>query len=238
MLSFLLALAAGTHTKFVDTSKWMGAEYTPAAAPGNSLWWNWYDMYEPSVKRELAFAKKRLELTSIRVFLHSMVFSNNSSQLLDNMDRFLAIADSNNITVGFVFFGDCFNHTGTLTEQCVPVKGKHNGCWKSSPFDVERTNITRFEPYVTSVIHRFGKDQRVVWWEIFNEPSRRSTFSLKLRHAAYGWAKALNPIQPVLSCWDDSADTDVVDHHDYGTDFPGSWVHAIYSDVAKGAIVT
>ena len=31
-----------------------------------------YDMYEPSVKRELAFAKKRLEVTAIRVFLHSM----------------------------------------------------------------------------------------------------------------------------------------------------------------------
>ena len=33
---------------------------------------NRYKMYEPSVKRELAFAKKRLEVTAIRVFLHSM----------------------------------------------------------------------------------------------------------------------------------------------------------------------
>ena len=117
------------------------------------------------------------------------------------MDHFLEIADSNNISVGFVFFGDCWGHTGTLDQQCMPVKGTHNGCWKASPFDAERTNITRFEPYVTTIIRRFGQDHRVVWWEIFNEPNRRSTFSLKLRHAAYGWAKALNPIQPVMSCW-------------------------------------
>jgi len=32
------AAAAATTT---DTAGWVGAEYTPSAAPGNSLWWNW-----------------------------------------------------------------------------------------------------------------------------------------------------------------------------------------------------
>ena len=34
----LLGCALAAHA-FVDTSGWMGAEYTPGAAPGNSLWW-------------------------------------------------------------------------------------------------------------------------------------------------------------------------------------------------------
>ena len=39
-------------------------------------------------------------------------------------------------------------------------------------------------------------------------------------------------------CWDDSNNTDIVDHHDYGTAFKTGWARALYSDPAKGAIVT
>jgi hypothetical protein len=62
-------------------------------------------------------------------------------------------------------------------------------------------------------------------------------WSLGLRNEAYQWAKALDPPAPVLSCWDDSNNTDIVDHHDYGTTFT-SWQHALYSDPKKGALVT
>lgn len=73
--------------------------------------------------------------------------------------------------------------------------------------------------------------------QIFNEPSR-TTWSLSLRDAGYRWAKAVEPLAPVLSCWDDNNDTDIVDHHDYGTGFKSSWLSALYSNPGKGAVVT
>jgi hypothetical protein len=72
------------------------------------------------------------------------------------------------ISVGFVFFGDCFNHAGgSVTVPCTPVKGVHNGCWMASQQDVERTaGIDAFEPYVTTVVNTFKNDRRVRWWEV------------------------------------------------------------------------
>lgn len=41
-----------------------------------------------------------------------------------------------------------------------------------------------------------------------------------------------------MSCWDDSNDTQIVDHHDYGTAFKSEWLPALYRDPAKGSMVT
>ena len=123
--------------------------------------------------------------------------------------------------------------------QCTPHKGHHNGCWMASPQDVDRVPppFLPLKPYVAITIQRFKEDECVQWWEIFNEP-KHDTYSLSLRNEAYKWAKAVGPLAPVMSCWDDSNNTDIVDHHDYGTAFKTGWQRALYSDPVKGAAVT
>ena len=113
--------------------------------------------------------------------------------------------------------------------QCTPHKGHHNGCWMASPQDVDRVPppFLPLKPYVAITIQRFKEDECVQWWEIFNEP-KHDTYSLSLRNEAYKWAKAVGPLAPVMSCWDDSNNTDIVDHHDYGTAFKTGWQRALY----------
>ena len=207
-------------------------------------WWAWYDEYEASVKRELPMLKKHMSLTTLRVWLMYGVYKADPEKLHSNMAKFLDIAAESNISIGFVFFGDCFNHAGgSVTTQCLPHKGVHNGCWMASPQDVERqganasNNYAPLQSYVTSTISRFKDHPNVRWWEVFNEPAR-DAFSLGLRNAGYGWAKTVGPTAPVISCWDDSNNTDIVDHHDYGTAFKSGWAKALYSDPEKGAVVT
>ena len=106
----------------------------------------------------------------------------------------------------------------------------------ASPQDVDRTSTNRFKPYVSDVVRTFRTDARVAWWEVFNEPRLKDNFSTALRSAAYGWAKAQNPTQPVASCWDDSSFTDLVDHHQYA--MPWGATNAVFSDPAKGGFVT
>ena len=67
----------------------------------------------------------------------------------------------------------------------------------ASPQDSERTSVERFKPFVTDVVSTFKDDARVLWWEVYNEPKRSDKFSLALRAAAYAWAKAAKPSQPV-----------------------------------------
>ena len=78
-------------------------------------------------------------------------------------------------------------------------------------------------------------DPRVLWWEIFNEPwglvddrvnrdVHPSEYSVQLRHAAFGWATAIDPIQPITSCWDrlsdpGNRDAELQNVHHYGLNF-------------------
>ena len=86
------------------------------------------------------------------------------------------------------------------------------------------------------MISAFKSDARVLFWEIFNEPNS-SQFSLDLRAAGYKWALAVNPTQPIISCWDNNEFTQIVDVHRYSSDF-ADWTKDVYSDVSKGAVIT
>mmetsp|Transcript_65224 Transcript_65224/g.129056 ORF Transcript_65224/g.129056 Transcript_65224/m.129056 type:complete len:226 (-) Transcript_65224:112-789(-) len=212
----LLLTPTTAVTSTTSTAGWIGAEYTPWNA-SNELWWIEYDTYRPTVDRELRLLKAQYGFTALRVWLHSMLHAHDRVGLFRNVSDFLALAHSHGFGVGLVLFDDCWNKAGAnLTMPCAPRKGVHNGCWMASPQDYERTSIERFEPYVTDVVSAYARDPRVLWFETFNEPSRHSNFSAALKAAAYTWAKAIQPMQPVAACWDDSNFTDLVDSHQYG----------------------
>jgi len=226
----------GSVTPAWDTSGMVGAEYTPWRA-SNELWWHEYQSYRDDVIRELKLAKEVMGFATVRIFLHTMLYADNAEGLKKNLADFLDICEQEGFTAGFVFFDDCWKHAGAdLDKPCIPKKGKHNGCWMASPQDVERTDVDRFKPYVSDIVGTFKGDARVAWWEIFNEPNRNNNFTMALRHAAFSWAKAQDPTQPVIACWDDSEDTEIVDHHQYST--PWGANNGVFANPAKGGIVT
>lgn len=109
------------------------------------------------------------------------------------------------------------------------------------PQDVDRTSVDRFRNYVYNTVLKFSADDRVAFWEIFNEPQNSNEYSMSLRHAAFQWAQdalregAGNPVDyvqkvPVLSCWDNNIDTQVSDMHRYDTNFV-SWTDQVFIDV-------
>jgi hypothetical protein len=57
----------------------------------------WFDRFEAGIRRELPAAARALRLTTMRVFLHSMVYSSNSTKLLQDMRTFLDIAAEANV---------------------------------------------------------------------------------------------------------------------------------------------
>ena len=220
-----------------QTQGWIGAEWHPANA-SNSLWMApaFVEGYlDGPVDGELA-AASALGLTALRVYLHTRAFDADPSKFRANLDKFLALADRHGLGVGLVFFDDCWQHAGaSTTVQCPARPGLHNACSMASPPDQDRTNVTRFEPYVRSIIKAHQHDPRVRWWELFNEPwglgddrvnrdVHPSEYSVQLRHAAFGWATAIDPIQPITSCWDrlsdpGNLDAELQNVHHYGLNF-------------------
>jgi len=157
-----------------------------------------------------------------------------------NITDFLGVANSFGMKIGLVFFDDCWNGGGAdLNQPCVPRKGMHNGCWYQSPQAVDRTTVDRFQNYVTDIVQTFDSDERVLWFEISNEPNKDSNFSLSLRDAGYCWAKALNPVTPVIALWDDNEATDIVDHHQYHQPwYPQPKDGGVFSNPTKGGFIT
>ena len=238
VLLLLLASAAFTSGR-VDTSSWVGTAYTPAGA-SNTMWWPWYAHYITSIDRELSAAARHLGMNTLRVFLHPKVYEANSSGLMSAVDAFLTQATTHGFTTGLVLFDSCWNTDGSnVSAECVPIPGKHNGCWFEGPEEADKTSVERFRPYTEDTVRRFGRDSRVRWIEIYNEPrAPRLDFVMALRDAAYGWALALQPSVPIISCWDDNNDTQILDHHQYDVAFSSSWQPALYASLEKGSVIT
>jgi hypothetical protein len=90
LISAVLSLAAAASPKW-DTSSWIGAEYTPSSASNELWWWN-FDQYEQEVDREMGMIKRVMGFTTLRMFLHSMLFEADPTGLINNMTRFLSLA--------------------------------------------------------------------------------------------------------------------------------------------------
>lgn len=232
--------SSSSSAGFFDTSRLIGGEYTPSGA-SNELWLAFYPRYRAQVVREFAAARRRLGVSVLRVFLHALLWEAGGDALLATLDDLLSIAAAQQLQLGFVFFDSCWGDTGaSTTTECECVQGVHNGCWKQSPQAAARTNVSRFEPYVRGVTARFGRDPRVAWLEIYNEPDSSDAFVMDLRAAAHGWAKALAPTVPVLSCWDYNTPglSDVSDIHRYDVAFASEWAPRAFANVSRGALFT
>ncbi len=96
-----LALASTSTATLIDTSGWLGAEYTPSGA-SNNLWWHWYPSYVQQIDRELAAAAAHLRVNTLRMFLHSLLWESDPGGLLNSVHSFLDQAASHGMGVGLV----------------------------------------------------------------------------------------------------------------------------------------
>jgi hypothetical protein len=162
----------------------------------------------------------------VRVFLHNLLWEQDSKVFLKEMDQFLGLADKHHIKVVFVIFDSCWDPNPHLGKQHDPKPGVHNSGWVQSPgkqYMEHPELLNQLKPYVEGVIGRFRKDGRIAFWDVFNEPDNVSTSSypaeeptnkessaLLLLKDVFVWAREQNPQQPLTSGvwkgnWDDSA---------------------------------
>ena len=91
----------------------------------------------------------------------------------------------------------------------------------------DRQAWPELERYTRDMVGAFGRDSRVVVWDLYNEPgnSGMGERSLPLAEAAFSWARAAKPQQPLtIGAWADLQSpmsrrlmelSDVVSFHGY-----------------------
>ena len=149
------------------------------------------------------------------------------------MDDFLSICEKHHIKPLFCIFDDCWNAESSYGKQPDPKPGVHNSGWVQDPaVSLRKDTLTlypKMEKYVKDLLTTFGKDERILLWDLWNEPGNRGhvTEALPMLKRVFQWAREANPSQPVTSgIWnwgDDFAplnafqleNSDVVSYHNY-----------------------
>ena len=182
-----------------SSQPWLvGFNYIPATAINNTEMWQ-ADTFDPkTIEAELALAEQS-GFNCARVFVQYLVWENDPGGLKQRMEQFLSIAKKHGLRTLFVLFDDCA--FGTMAEpflgqQPAVNPGEYANGWTPSPGPrrvQDRAAWPKLESYVKAVLGSFKSDERVLAWEIYNEPYR----SLPLVEAAFQWARQAKPAQPV-----------------------------------------
>ncbi len=199
--------------KWSATQPWLvGCNYLPSSAVNQLEMWQ-ADTFDPeTIDRELGWAEE-IGFTSVRVFLHDLVWKQDSEGFFKRVDQFLEIADKHNIGVMMVIFDGVWDPNPKLGTQRAPTPGVHNSGWVQSPGKTILADPQlqdELEPYVTSVVRRYGNDSRIQVWDLFNEPDNGNENSYgseelkdkderaeQLVRKSFAWARAAEPMQPL-----------------------------------------
>lgn len=216
-----------------DKYPWMaGCDYITSDAINQIEMWSKDTYNAKQIDKELGWAQD-LGLKTMRVYLSSVVYDNDSEGMKQRMDDFLNICKKHSITPLFVFFDDCWNAESKYGKQPTPKPGVHNSGWVQDPsVSLRKDTISlypKMEKYVKDILTTFGKDDRVLLWDLWNEPGNSDHFAttLPLLKRVFGWAREVNPMQPVTSgIWNldqrfrslnafQLENSDVISYHNY-----------------------
>ncbi len=192
----------------------VGSNYIPATAINQLEMWQ-AETFDPGrIDLELGWAQG-LGMNTMRVFLHDLLWQQDAAGFGQRVDTFLGIADRHHIRPLLVLFDSCWDPFPRLGPQHPPVPGVHNSGWVQGP-GAEALRDTaqhgRLRDYVQGVVGAFGRDQRVLGWDVWNEPDNTNDKSYgpmeppnkvelvqALLPQAFAWARAASPSQPLTS---------------------------------------
>lgn len=201
--------------------------------------------YDPAeIDKEFGWAQAA-GMTTMRVFLHDLLWQQDSKSFTARLDNFLSIAQKHGIKPVLVLFDTCWDPQPKLGPQHAPVPGIHNSGWVQSPGLAleDPAQQARLEAYVKGIVGAFASDRRILLWDLWNEPDNvGSNYHVNFPdHLAlvnsmlpkvFAWARSVGPVQPLSSGvwthdhWDQDAtwsqtertqltESDVITFHDY-----------------------
>lgn len=192
----------------------VGPNYTPATAINQLEMWQ-EDTFDPeTIDKELGWAKE-LGMNTARVYLHDLPYEQDSTGFIDRIDHFLRLADKHGIRPLLVFFDSCWDPFPVAGKQRAPKPHVHNSGWVQSPGQhalKDSTQYPRLERYVKGIVAHFADDDRILGWDVWNEPDNMTgpsyeaveikdkvSYVLPLLERAFEWARSANPSQPLTS---------------------------------------
>jgi Glycosyl hydrolases family 2, TIM barrel domain len=216
--------------KWYNGQGWLrGCDFIPSTAINQLEMWQAETFDTATISRELGYAQS-IGLNCMRVFLHHLAWQEDPAGFKNRMSEYLKIANGKNIKTIFVFFDDCWNESYQAGTQPSPKPGIHNSGWLRDPgklFYDDSSLVHVLETYVKDVLTTFKNDQRILLWDLYNEPgnSNYQNKSLVLLSKVFQWSREINPSQPLSAgIWNKDlrelnafqlSESDVITYHNY-----------------------
>ena len=213
---------------YLDQPWLVGCNFLPSTAI-NQLEMFQQDTYDrQTIEREIKWARS-LGFNSLRIYLHDLLWCEDPKGFCGRLDDLLNICDKHFIRPILVLFDDCHRPYPKLGKQPLPVSGVHNSGWKQSPgvelvhaiqADTACEEVIRLKEFVQGVLTEFAEDQRILMWDIYNEPGQFGVGeqSLTLLKRTWEWAHEVRPSQPLTSCLDGSVGEEIINLNKVNSD--------------------
>ena len=207
----------------------VGADFLPSTAINQLEMWQAKTFDSITIDKELGWASD-IGMNAMRVYLHDLAWKADKDGFKKRMNSYLGIAARHNIRTVFTIFDDCWNPDPKFGAQPAPKTGVHNSGWVRSPSMAVHNDSTQWaylEEYVKDVLSSFKNDDRILMWDLYNEPANSGygLSSFPLVKKAFGWAQEIRPSQPLtMGVWFDKfpeinkyqlEHSDVITYHNY-----------------------
>jgi glycosyl hydrolase family 10 len=231
LISTVAAILLSANAAVSETPRWseqkandwyaqqpwlVGSNYIPKSAINELEMWQEASFDPGEIDKELGWAEA-MGMNTMRVFLHDLLWQQDAPGFRKRIDKFLGIASRHHIRPLFVLFDSCWDPAPQLGPQHAPIPGVHNSGWVQSPGAkalADPSQYPRLKEYVQGVVGAFAKDDRILGWDVWNEPGSDQTGNYPktelnnkdkiarvaaLLPQAFGWAREVNPTQPLTS---------------------------------------
>ena len=235
----------------------VGSNYIPSNAINELEMWQSATFDPARIDQELGWAQG-LGMNTMRVFLHNLLWDQDHAGFKKRIDTFLTIAAKHHIKPIFVLFDSCWDPDPVLGPQHPPIPGVHNSGWVQAPGTKvldDPSQYPQLEAYVKDIVGSFAKDDRILAWDVWNEPDNdgggnyaaaepKDKFQrvAKLLPQVFDWARSQHPVQPLTSgVWHDDdwsklhelnaieqtqlTQSDIITFHNYG--FPEEFLRRV-----------
>lgn len=172
----------------------VGSNYNPASAINQLEMWQAESFDPKRIDLELGWAAS-LGMNTMRVYLHDLLWQQDAEGFKRRLDEFLRISQRHGMRPMFVLFDSVWDPNPQLGKQRAPKPGVHNSGWVQSPSTKalqDASEHRRLEAYVKGVVGAFARDERVLAWDIWNEPDNEN-------HGSYNQAEPKNKVELVLA---------------------------------------
>ncbi len=147
IVAFFFLLVASSPTFAATSSPWtakqandwyarqpwlVGSNFIPSTAINELEMWQADTFDLPTIDRELGLAQG-LGMNTMRVFLHNLLWQQDSAGFLHRMDQFLEVADKHHIRIMFVLLDSVWDPNPKLGKQRDPKPHVHNSGWVQAP---------------------------------------------------------------------------------------------------------